>query len=203
MHVFLRSSLFLKRMRSLTFFIPISHVCYRYIYGYNPGKMCEFCIVVEEFQWILGEQKQTFHSPSLHQNWGPGVLSPEFFRFFFRILHYCGRVLVHFRRTKANFPSQESWVVKVRSHIRCAALRCKCMLLLNAACDELCCAALLLHAGVFTHTLRCAALLNAAYDELRCAALRCAAFWSCFKKKLLWSSFWSGFAFEVLRLWIA
>ena len=65
--------------------------------------------------------------------------------------------------------------VKVRSHIRCAALRCKCMLLLNTACDELCCAALLLHAGVFTHTLRCAALLNAAYDELRCAALRCAA----------------------------
>ena len=37
------------------------------------------------------------------------------------------------------------------------------------------CAALHLHAGVFTHTLRCAALLNAAYDELRCAALRCAA----------------------------
>ena len=49
------------------------------------------------------------------------------------------------------------------------------MLLLNAACDELRCAALHLHAGVFTHTLRCAALLNAAYDELRCAALRCAA----------------------------
>ena len=43
------------------------------------------------------------------------------------------------------------------------------------SCAALRCAALLLHAGAFTHTLRCAALLNAAYDELRCAALRCAA----------------------------
>ena len=35
LHVLLRSLLFLKRTRSLTFFIPISHV--RYIYGKNGG----------------------------------------------------------------------------------------------------------------------------------------------------------------------
>ena len=57
---------------------------------------------------------------------------------------------------------------KVRSHIRCAALRCQCMLLLNAACDELRCAA-----------LRCAASACRCvhtYAALRCigrAALRC------------------------------
>ena len=39
------------------------------------------------------------------------------------------------------------------------------------SCAALRGAALHLHVGVFTHTLRCAALLNAAYDELRCAAL--------------------------------
>ena len=58
--------------------------------------------------------------------------------------------------------------------LRCAALRCKCMLLLTQhvmSCAALRGAALHLYVGVFTHTLRCAALLNAAYDELRCAAL--------------------------------
>ena len=49
------------------------------------------------------------------------------------------------------------------------------MLLLNAACDELCCAALRCFCMQVCSHIRCAALLNAAYDELRCAALRCAA----------------------------
>ena len=59
------------------------------------------------------------------------------------------------------------------------------------------CAALHLHAGVFTHTLRCAALLNAAYDELRCAALRCVAL-RCFLKLIQKSCFEAAFEAALL-----
>ena len=55
--------------------------------------------------------------------------------------------------------TSDGWLAVYIRLLKCvhtyAALRCKCMLLLNAACDELRCAALHLHVGVFTHTLQC------------------------------------------------